>query len=207
MELILRQERVVEIPWVEKRIKGKVILDVGCCESNFCLYLAKKGYIVYGVDYNDYDIEYNKDEYKNFKFVKWDVTSMPPFENEFFDTVYAISTLEHVGLGFYGDTVNRFGDVIAMMNIKNLTKKGGRILVTLPYGKSRLYKYKSVKDFYRVYDRYNINLLFDGLEILEMQGFKAYNGKWGKCDINDMEDMYWEGVEAKSIVCISAEKR
>jgi len=206
MELILRQERVVEIPWVEKRIKGKVILDVGCCESNFCLYLAKKGYTVYGVDYNDYDIEYNKDEYKNFTFVKWDVTSMPPFENEFFDTVYAISTLEHVGLGFYGDTINRFGDVIAMMNIKNLTKKGGRILVTLPYGKGRLYKYKSVKDFYRVYDRYNINLLFDGLNILEMQGFKAYNGKWSECDINDIEDMYWEGVEAKSIVCISAEK-
>ena len=51
-----------------------------------------------------------------------------------FDAMVSFSSLEHSGLGRYGDALNPFGDLITMAKAWCLTKPGGRALVGFPCG-------------------------------------------------------------------------
>jgi len=66
--------------------------------------LACLGFKVYGLDVSNYKLTR-----PNFTFVKEDIRSTS-FPNNFFDIVIAISTIEHIGLGYYGDKLDRHGD-------------------------------------------------------------------------------------------------
>ncbi len=50
------------------------------------------------------------------------------------DVVALISTLEHVGLGRYGDPLDVDGDRKAMAEAHRLLKPGGHVILTVPYG-------------------------------------------------------------------------
>ena len=51
-----------------------------------------------------------------------------------FDAVVSYSSLEHSGLGRYGDGLNPWGDLIAMAQTWCLTRNGGRALIGIPVG-------------------------------------------------------------------------
>ena len=51
-----------------------------------------------------------------------------------FDAMVSFSSLEHSGLGRYGDALNPYGDLITMAKAWCLTKPGGRALVGMPCG-------------------------------------------------------------------------
>jgi hypothetical protein len=51
-----------------------------------------------------------------------------------FDGVVTYSSLEHSGLGRYGDAINPWGDLITMAKAWCLTKSGGRMMVGVPTG-------------------------------------------------------------------------
>ena len=51
-----------------------------------------------------------------------------------FDAMVSFSSLEHSGLGRYGDALNPYGDLITMAKTWCLTRPGGRALVGLPCG-------------------------------------------------------------------------
>jgi len=53
-------------------------------------------------------------------------------EGLMFDCVFSYSSLEHAGLGRYGDVVNPWGDFIAMGKLSCTTKPGGLILIGMP---------------------------------------------------------------------------
>ena len=55
-------------------------------------------------------------------------------EGRQFDGVVTYSSLEHSGLGRYGDQLNPWGDLIAMSKAWCLTKTGGRMLIGVPTG-------------------------------------------------------------------------
>lgn len=55
-------------------------------------------------------------------------------ENQF-DLVVTFSSVEHSGLGRYGDALNPWGDLIAMAKAWCITKTGGKALVGVPTGK------------------------------------------------------------------------
>jgi len=198
-----RNERIVEIPWVEKRIRGDKILDIGCCETKFALYLANKGYRVWGIDIKE---RYEFGGHKNFRYIKHNTIEPLPFESNFFDTVYALSSIEHVGLGFYNDPVDPDGDKKAMENIKKVVKTGGRILITIPYGRKSLVKYKGIKPFYRVYDSSEVERITRGLLLIDKQAFKYDNKRWVNCDLRGIENLYWEEGLSKAILCINLAK-
>lgn len=129
-EEIYVNERIVEHGLIFKNIeleKGRV-LDVGCCESKLVIELASMGYDVYGVDQADYPLRH-----PNFHFVKTGVTKLP-FPDNFFDRILAISTIEHIGFGVYGDVICEEGDKKAIMEMKRVLKKNGKMLITVPYG-------------------------------------------------------------------------
>ena len=51
-----------------------------------------------------------------------------------FDTVIAISSLDHDGLGRYGDPLNPDGDLESMSRIARMVKPGGHMFITVPVG-------------------------------------------------------------------------
>lgn len=51
-----------------------------------------------------------------------------------FDAVISISSIEHDGLGRYGDPLNPDGDLTAMGRFRDLLKPGGRLFLAVPIG-------------------------------------------------------------------------
>lgn len=51
-----------------------------------------------------------------------------------FDCIVAVSTIEHIGLGAYGDPVHPDGDTVAMRNCLEWTALGGWMYFDVPYG-------------------------------------------------------------------------
>ncbi len=92
-------ERIIEMPFIFSELgarPGKLkILDVGCTNSWLSISLASLGHEVYGVDMRSYSFSH-----PNLVFFQGDVLNL---KETGFDAVVALSTLEHVGLGAYGE--------------------------------------------------------------------------------------------------------
>lgn len=165
-------ERIVEYSLVfshlnkepSKKIK---VLDIGCYYSNFPLQLASMGYDVTAIDLMDYQLSH-----PYLKFIKGDITSYQ-FSKNSFDIVTCISTLEHIGIGYYqNDKENKRGDELAVEAIWKILRKKGRFILTVPFG------VKSVNSLQRVYDWKNLNKLLYKYSIRETLFYKEDSGKW-----------------------------
>jgi len=156
------------------------ILDVGCCENTISLQLACLGFKVYGIDINEYPFYHPK-----LTFVKGSICKTN-FEDNFFDAVIAVSTLEHIGLGWYGDS-KEDSDIKAVNEIKRILKPRGKFILTVPYG------VKQTTKVFRVYDKQDIKKLTEGFEIIDVRYSKNFEDKYwsvsteeevSKCGIN-----------------------
>jgi SAM-dependent methyltransferase len=154
--------RIIEYSFVIGRLgqmKPGKVLDVGCtARLNFLpTALASLGWEVWGIDQREW-----KFKFPDFHFIQGDIrhTDLP---EGFLDAVYALSTLEHIGLsGRYGITKNDpEGDFKAVSEIARILGKGGKFLVTIPYNK----RYKVVKSQKRIYDEEGLQKLFSGWKI------------------------------------------
>jgi SAM-dependent methyltransferase len=121
--------RTAEYTFVLKNLPpaSSVILDIGCCDSLLVYKLARKGYKAYGIDTRQY-----LEKHPNLTFVQSDILCMP-FIDKFFDCVIAVSTIEHIGLGLYGDPIHEDADTKAVQEISRVLKPGGKLILTTPY--------------------------------------------------------------------------
>jgi hypothetical protein len=71
-------------------------------------------------------------------------------------------TVEHVGLGRYGDPIDYDGDLKAIAELKRVTKPGGSLLFVTPVGKARI-RYNA----HRIYSYDQIITYFEGFELKE----------------------------------------
>lgn len=141
-------ERSVEIPWAIANARGPV-LDVGCVESAYVTDLPRPRD---GIDVREDMVPGLRQQYvgdiRNFVFPK------------LYRTVLAISSLEHVGLGHhrYGtttdDAVN--GDRMGLEGCVRAARKGGQVLVSVPFGATGFY------GWFRQYGSADLEDLFDG---------------------------------------------
>jgi len=88
-----------------------------------------------------------------------------PLPNDSADVVALISTLEHVGLGRYGDPLDVHGDLRAMQEARRVLKPGGHVVVTVPYGYPTV-----VYNLHRIYD--------DGRFALATRGFRLLHAEY-----------------------------
>lgn len=150
--------------------KGRV-LDVGCtARSNYVpAILTSLGWEVWGIDFREF-----KYKHSNFHLVLEDIRHTS-FSDNYFDAVYAVSTIEHIGLsGRYGlseeDTV---GDRKAVQEIFRITHNNGTFLCTVPWGKAKV-----IKPLQRVYDKTGLSGLFVNFQKAEAlyytQGIDGY---------------------------------
>lgn len=123
-------ERIVEIPFIFSAIehdnKPNKILDFGCARSWISLSLASLGHEVYGIDLRDFPFQH-----QNFIFQKMNILD---FEIRNFDFIISLSTLEHVGLGAYGEKYDQQAFAKVVNKIHWLIKPDGRFILTLPVG-------------------------------------------------------------------------
>jgi hypothetical protein len=82
-----------------------------------------------------------------------------------FDNAASYSSIEHSGLGRYGDPLSPCGDVEALQQLHCMLKSGGILFLGLQC--SRDNSSYIVFNAHRVYDTYRLNLLFNGWKVLE----------------------------------------
>lgn len=171
---IVVNERIVEIPFIFSSIAlintPKKILDFGCTRSWLSLSLASLGHWVYGIDLRDYPFTH-----PNFVFQKINILE---FHERDFDCIISLSTLEHVGLGAYGEPYiqQAFVDVVKQLHL--LLKESGTLLLTLPVG------VPSEDLFEKSFAPEEIMKLLTGhgFHLVEERYFKRHNGiNWLSC--------------------------
>jgi SAM-dependent methyltransferase len=63
---------------------------------------------------------------------------LPEGMKNYCDSISALHSIEHFGLGRYGDPIDYFGHVRAIENITNILKPGGVFYFSVPIGKQRI---------------------------------------------------------------------
>jgi len=188
-------ERHFEYPFAIKSIvnlgKDRIqsTLDVGCTGSVFPIILASMGFHVTGTDINKWQIRYD-----NFEMVVDDI-KRSKFEDESFDLITAISTIEHCGLPRYGEEEVPNGDKLAVKEIYRILRKGGYFIITVPFGRSMIYR-----DEYRIYSMGTFMDLVEDFQVIEQEFYGPIHMDtiYEKCN---EEDSYRIGT-SKGIYCI-----
>ncbi|MBN2301074.1 MAG: class I SAM-dependent methyltransferase [Lentisphaerae bacterium] len=150
-------ERILEIPFVFMNLNlpvGSKVLDFGCDASRISMHLANMGYKVTGADLLPYAFSHPNLEFKQGNFFEQNLISGS------FDGIIAVSALEHVGLGAYGEMATpERGDVQMVQEFARILKSKGRLIVTVPFGQR-----KQVRT-HRIYDRDELMTVLSGFHI------------------------------------------
>ena len=197
MAMLQTGDRTVEYPFVLSKIditKNGRILDVGCTfQSN---YLAptfiQLGWDVYGID-----LRKPKLEHPNFYFVNEDIRKTS-FPDDYFDYVYAVSTLEHVGLsGRYGVMQDDAeGDFDAVREINRILRPDGALLITVPFGQGDF-----CHRLHRLYTVERIKRLFSGWKIIdEVYSMRNNLGMWNSVPGQVANEARWAKNPALALI-------
>jgi SAM-dependent methyltransferase len=89
-----------------------------------------------------------------------DLTYAEDLEPEF-DLVTCLSTIEHIGLGRYGDPLDPWGDVKMAENLQRILRPGGVMLLSFPTGRGCV-----VFNKHRIYSRHRRATLFRGMTVI-----------------------------------------
>jgi 2-polyprenyl-3-methyl-5-hydroxy-6-metoxy-1,4-benzoquinol methylase len=171
-------ERIVEVPFVLRALAAlpptAKILDVGATESTLAVSLAALGFDVTAIDPRPYPLSHPRLRTVVGELESWET-------GDVFDAVICLSTLEHIGLGGYGDELVEAGDRRALGWIHAHTAPGGMLVLTAPYGKA------STDAFQRTYDRDGLERLLadwsvEDLRIAEHDGEFAWSVEHGDPD-------------------------
>lgn len=61
-----------------------------------------------------------------------------PFTDKSIESISCMHTIEHIGLGRYGDPMDPNGDLKAIKELMRVVKPGGNLLLVMPVGKQRI---------------------------------------------------------------------
>ncbi len=189
-------ERILEVPFVLQRLpKGAKVLDVGSTSSTMALQLACLGYQVTGIDVREYPFTH-----PNLEFHKEDISNSS-IAKESHDCAILISTLEHMGLGAYGDSTSmndrQFLDAVAAY-----VKRNGRILITFPFGS------RFEGSWYRVYDSQSLDALLQGYSIVDkLFARRTSLLSFAMCAEANLRDVKSESLPVNGVALVEIEKR
>lgn len=122
------------------------VLEIGCAEFNW-LGLANATWpdmALTGIDWRGW-----KWVKEYCAVVKGDVLTYD-FPRESFDWIVAVSAIEHIGLGGYGDPIHEDGDTVAMERSWEWLRPGGLMYLDVPYEYGDGYQVLDRK--HRIYD-------------------------------------------------------
>lgn len=192
---LVTTERVIEYPFVFQNLDRGMhpILDIGCCYSRLPIALASRGFRVVGVDFNAYP-----DRHPNLRAVRGDAALLP-FATGSFGVVLAISVIEHIGLGHYGDPTGSAGDHAAVREISRVLRPGGRALITVPFGRAL------TDDFKRVYDLPRLHGLLLPLLTDRIEYALSRDGLWMPATGAEAASIDWNGPDRAVALVVASQ--
>ncbi len=169
------------------------LLEVGAASSLLVYELQRRGFDTYATDARPYGERLPS----SIKFSVDDITASK-FSGEFFDIVTCVSTIEHIGLGAYGDPKHNNGDREAMDEMKRIVKPSGVILLTTQVGREYAFLPNAPEARERVYDEEALSRLLEGLDIENEAYYSFSDGHWQ----NDRVKAFARDPEHYGIVCL-----
>lgn len=97
-----------------------------------------------------------------------------PFSDNSLESISCMHTIEHIGLGRYGDPIDPDGDMKAINEIKRVTRQGGNIIFVTPVGKPKI-----EFNAHRIYSYQQVLALFEGCELKEFSLIPEYAAAGG----------------------------
>lgn len=169
-------ERIVETPFALRALGdvpiGARVLDFGSSENALALSLATMGYAVTALDLRTYPFRHPNLTAVARPLDEWEA------EPASFDVILCISTVEHVGLGWYGaERRDERADRRAVERFATLLTPEGKLILTVPYGRPE------VDDLQRRYDADGLAALVDGWTVQE------------RIVVEQVDDFTWTTVE------------
>jgi len=176
----LRGDRDIEYSWVVANIPEGLgeALEFGCGNSWLALVAARRGFKTTAIDLTPLEWFY---VHPSLRLVQADIFDLDAAPCSF-DLIINCSSIEHVGLGRYGDAPNENGDLEAMERLRLLLKPGGLMLLTIPVGRDATFA-----PLHRVYGPRRLSALLKDFMVVK----KEY---WSKDERNRWVN--WEEREA-----------
>ncbi len=84
-----------------------------------------------------------------------------------------LSTIEHVGLGRYGDEIDPWGDIKMAANLRRLLRPGGIMLISFPVGHGTV-----VYNAHRIYNAHRRSALFGDCRLIASAPGRSLLGQW-----------------------------
>lgn len=122
--------------WAAKRIISSGVkshFDIGSRLDGFIAHLLAAGINVTMIDIREFP-----GEVENLHTIVDDATSLQQIPDESIESMSALCSLEHFGLGRYGDPIDPEACFKCFNNIQSKLKKGGRLYLSLPIGWERV---------------------------------------------------------------------
>jgi SAM-dependent methyltransferase len=206
-----RDERVIEIPWALSLYSNEqVVLEIGVANitkeyENALIQLPIKE--LHGIDITEKNTE-NEPINKKFIFTKADIRKTP-YKSNYFDLIFCISTIEHIGrdndIYLKGEsTLSNNADFETIIELTRILKKGGRLIITVPFGKYHNYGW-----FIHYDDKRLVQLIKKSeLKIIYVSYYK-YNQGWHECKKEDLANTLYKdnsSPAAGGLSCICLQK-
>lgn len=91
-----------------------------------------------------------------------DLTNLP-FADNSVPSLSCMHTVEHIGLGRYGDSLDYDGDLKAVAELKRVISPGGSLLFVVPLGRESVICFNA----HRIYDKQQVLTLFNDMELVD----------------------------------------
>jgi len=101
-----------------------------------------------------------------------DLTDLP-FGTDSLESLSCMHTIEHIGLGRYGDPLDPSADVKAFKELQRVTRPGGSLLVVTPVGQpkvqfngQRIYSFELINDLFGNFELRDFSLVNDSGDLI-----------------------------------------
>ena len=98
-----------------------------------------------------------------------------PFADDSVGSISCMHTVEHVGLGRYGDSIDPDGDIKAIRELKRVVARGGFLIFVVPVGGKPMIEFNA----HRVYSYEQVLSYFSDFELKEFSLIPEYGEKGG----------------------------
>jgi 2-polyprenyl-3-methyl-5-hydroxy-6-metoxy-1,4-benzoquinol methylase len=186
--VLIFSEQLVENALLLQQVDASVrqALDFGGFESTLPLALATLGVDVTVVDQRPYPFRHER-----VHVLQHDILEPIAELKAEFDLVYSISTIEHVGLGAYGDPFAPNGDALAVRHLWEKVRPGGRLFLSVPAGEA------SQQRGYRIYSPEAVQALLPAPGDVRYFRKLGRTGVWHECSAEAIARHRYEDYDAE----------
>ncbi len=96
------------------------------------------------------------------------------FDSNSIESISCMHTIEHIGLGRYGDPIDPMGDLKSIRELQRVVKKNGNLLFVTPVGKpkvqfngQRIYSYELINNLFDDFNLKEFSLVLDSGEFIQ----------------------------------------